>query len=78
VVAEDNTASVSCFTRERNLFAGKRFGDFADDMFVLEKTVLVNTRMWGFQVCSDEATGAITSFRIKIAHNYGTSEVIDM
>ena len=67
----------SCLRRDPNL-VGTREGTLIDDMEQLEEFFTSDTRMWGFQYCLDETETYMTSFRVKNAHDYGTSEFIDM
>ena len=67
----------SCFKTDET-FAGSRTGYYVDDMTLLTKIVQADTRMGGFQVCTDTVTGNISSFRIKNANRYGNGNTIQM
>ena len=67
----------NCFKMD-DKFAGSRTGYYVDDMTLLSKIVRADTRMGGFQVCTDTETGNISSFRIKNANKYGNGNTISM
>ena len=67
----------NCFKMD-DKFAGSRTGYYVDDMTLLSKIVRADTRMGGFQVCTNTETGNISSFRIKNANKYGNGNTISM
>lgn len=75
VASNDLRAGETCFARDSRL-AGSPSGTFIDDLNKLQEVVTIDTRMWGFQVCSDR--GSITGFRILIANNYGIDDHVDL
>ena len=71
--AEYTIVDSECLVREA-VFAGERTGTLVDDMTQLKSEFSLESRLWGFQFCTDTGSGILTMLRLKLAHDYGRSD----
>ena len=71
--AEYTIVDAECLVRDA-AFAGERTGTLVDDMTQLTNEFSLESRLYGFQFCTDTGSGILTTLRLKLAYDYGRSD----
>ena len=77
VLSEIVKTNPACYRKDPKL-AGVEIGTQVNDIPRLFEVMETDMRMWGFQICINEQTNVLSSFRIETAKDYGAADYVDM